>query len=50
MGVVSAALKFAGFDLELTTWLHTLGAQWVSLVAYALIIFLLYKASVKAAR
>ena len=37
MGVVSAALKFAGIDLELTTWLHTLGAQWVSLVAYALI-------------
>ena len=34
MGVVSAALKFAGVDLYQKAWADSAGAEWVSLAAY----------------
>ncbi|MBQ9439750.1 MAG: oligopeptide transporter, OPT family [Paludibacteraceae bacterium] len=45
MGVVSAAIKFAGADLTLTTWAGCNGAQWLALLMYALLCFYLIKSS-----
>lgn len=38
MGVVSAILKYAGVDLFATAWNGSLGAQWLAVAAYVLII------------
>ena len=45
MGVVSAALKFAGLDWMMTAWVDTAGAQWVALLMYALLCYYLIKSS-----
>jgi putative OPT family oligopeptide transporter len=38
MGVVSAALKFAGLDLYMSDWNATSAAEWLSIVMYAALI------------
>ena len=38
MGVVSAALKFAGLDLYMSNWNATSAAEWLSIVMYAVLI------------
>jgi putative OPT family oligopeptide transporter len=38
MGVVSAAIRFAGADWMMSEWVQTNAAQWVSLAAYLLLI------------
>ncbi|MBO5812303.1 MAG: OPT/YSL family transporter, partial [Bacteroidaceae bacterium] len=38
MGVVSAALKFAGLDLYMSGWNATSAAEWLSIVMYAVLI------------
>lgn len=38
MGVVSAALKFAGLDLYMSGWNATSAAEWLSIVMYAALI------------
>ncbi len=38
MGVVSAALKFAGLDLYMYNWNATSAAEWLSIVMYAVLI------------
>ena len=38
MGVVSAALKFAGLDLYMSGWNTTSAAEWLSIVMYAVLI------------
>lgn len=38
MGVVSAALKFAGLDLYMSNWNATPAAEWLSIVMYAVLI------------
>lgn len=38
MGVVSAALKFAGLDLYMSGWNATSAAEWLSIVMYAILI------------
>lgn len=38
MGVVSAALKFAGLDLYMSDWNATSAAEWLSIVMYAVLI------------
>lgn len=38
MGVVSAALKFAGLDLYMSNWNATSAAEWLSIVMYAALI------------
>ena len=38
MGVVSAALRFAGLDLTMTEWVGTQWAEWLSLVMYIALI------------
>ena len=38
MGVVSAALRFAGLDLMMNDWVSTSLAEWASLVMYVLLI------------
>lgn len=45
MGVVSAALKFAGVDFYLTGWAESAGAQHLSFVAYVLLCVYFYFAS-----
>ncbi len=47
MGVVSAALRFAGCDFVCTEWLSSTWAEALSLVAYILLIIYLIKASKK---
>lgn len=46
MGVVSAALRFAGIDLTLVSWVENPMSQLVSLVAYVLLIICFVKMSV----
>ena len=38
MGVVSAVIKFGGFDLTIPHWNTSAGGQWLSLVAYGALI------------
>lgn len=38
MGVVSAALKFAGLDMYMTNWNATSAAEWLSILMYAALI------------
>jgi putative OPT family oligopeptide transporter len=38
MGVVSAALKFAGLDLYMSGWNATSAAEWLSIIMYAVLI------------
>jgi len=38
MGVVSAAIRFSGINWMQTSWAESLNAQWLSLVAYILLI------------
>lgn len=38
MGVISAALKFAGLDLYMSNWNATSAAEWLSIVMYAVLI------------
>lgn len=38
MGVVSAAMKFGGIDLQISGWQGTDGSIWLALLAYALLI------------
>ena len=45
MGVVSAALRFAGCDFVCTEWLSSTWAETLSLVAYILLIIYFIKAS-----
>lgn len=47
MGVVSAGIRFAGFDLRETEWLANSWSQVVGLIAYAALIFYFIKASMK---
>ena len=47
MGVVSAAMRFGGVNLVNETWLANPMSQVVSLVAYALLIIYLVKASMR---
>ena len=47
MGVVSAAMRFGGVNLVNEAWLANPMSQVVSLVAYALLITYLVKASMK---
>jgi len=43
MGVVSAALRFGGFNLTNKAWVESYGAQWLALVMYGAIIgYLVY--------
>ena len=49
MGVVSAALKFAGCEFMNDAWLETNWAEWLSLVAYVALIIYFIKASKKVA-
>ena len=37
MGVVSAAMKFAGVDVYQTAWAQSNGGQWLALVMYVLL-------------
>ena len=48
MGVVSAIIKFAGFDLFQTEWYNSVGSQILSVVMYVAIIVYLCIASMKA--
>jgi putative OPT family oligopeptide transporter len=48
MGVVSAALRFGGFNLTSETWVASYGAQWLGLVMYGAIIGYLVFDSLKA--
>ena len=50
MGVVSAAMRFGGIDLINKEWLDNPLSQAVSLVAYALLITYLIKASMNIKR
>lgn len=45
MGVVSAGLQFGGISLNIAGWNETVGAQWLSLGMYLLLIGYLAKAS-----
>lgn len=45
MGVVSAGLRFANIDLISQNWIESNGAQYVSLLAYILLIIFFVKAS-----
>lgn len=45
MGVVSAGLRFANIDLIFQNWIESNGAQYVSLLAYILLIVFFVKAS-----
>ncbi|MBO4500253.1 MAG: oligopeptide transporter, OPT family [Bacteroidaceae bacterium] len=47
MGVVSAAMRFAGLDLEMTEWLGTHWAEWLSLVMYILLILWFVRSVIK---
>lgn len=47
MGVVSAALKFAGLDLYLTSWATTGYAQLLGIVLYLILICFFYLASMR---
>jgi hypothetical protein len=38
MGVVSAALRFAGFQFSNESWLHQSGSEWLALLMYVLLI------------
>ena len=38
MGVVSAAIRFAGADWYLTDWAQSAGAEWLGVGAYAALI------------
>jgi len=48
MGVVSALLKFGNIDLMNMEWAESNPAQFIAIAAYLLIIYYLYKASMKA--
>lgn len=45
MGVISAAMRFGGINLVNEAWLENPMSQVVSLIAYALLIIYLVKAS-----
>jgi putative OPT family oligopeptide transporter len=47
MGVVSAAMRFGGIDVSVTSWLDNPLSQAVSLVAYLILILYFVKASMK---
>lgn len=47
MGVVSAALRFAGLDLTMTEWLGTSWAEWLSLLMYLLLILWVIRSVLK---
>ena len=48
MGVVSAALKFAGIDWMNVAWSESLGGSWCAVVVYMLLILFLVRSSMKA--
>ena len=48
MGVVSAALKFAGSDGMNTAWSESLGGSWCAVAVYILLILFLVRSSMKA--
>lgn len=48
MGVVSAALKFAGIDWMNTAWSESLGGSWCAVAVYILLILFLVRSSMKA--
>jgi hypothetical protein len=50
MGVVSAAMKFGGINLINEAWLANPMSELVALIAYALLIVYLIKASMKVSR
>ena len=47
MGVVSAALRFAGLNLTMTEWLGTSWAEWLSLLMYLLLILWVIRSVLK---
>ena len=47
MGVVSAGIRFAGFEFDNSAWLASAGSEWLSLALYALLIVFLIKYSLK---
>ncbi|MCF0180379.1 MAG: oligopeptide transporter, OPT family [Bacteroidales bacterium] len=47
MGVVSAGIRFAGFEFDNSAWLASAGSEWLSLVLYTLLIVFLIKYSLK---
>ena len=47
MGVVSAALRFAGVDLYQAEWASGTRAAWLAFVMYALLIIYLIRSSMK---
>jgi hypothetical protein len=50
MGVVSAALKFAGIDFMNAAWAESLGGSWCAVAAYTLLILFLVRSSMKASK
>lgn len=48
MGVVSAAIRFAGVDLRHIEWSESSGAQWLALLMYALLCIYLTRDSLRA--
>ncbi|MDH8701561.1 putative OPT family oligopeptide transporter [Dysgonomonadaceae bacterium PH5-43] len=50
MGVVSVAIRFAGFDFLNETWLEKVGSQWVAVLVYVALIAYLTWDSLRAKR
>ena len=48
MGVVSALLRFVGFEVDSSAWLANPLSEWLSIAAYALLIIYVVRASMKA--
>ena len=47
MGVVSAALRFAGISFDYSEWWAHPASQWLSLLMYILLIIYMIKASMR---